>query len=279
MEHLQTEIEKLAANPEMKRDWNVEKVLHKFIDALNNGEIRAAQQIKGKWITNTWVKEGILQVFRFGRIVDLNRSWADVFDKDFLVQKRFLQEDEVRIVLGGTGIRNGCYLEKGVVCMSPSYINIGAYIGSNTMVDSHALVGTCAQIGKNVHISAATQIGGVLEPINATPVIVEDNVMLGGNCGIYEGVIIKQNAVLGSGVILNSSTKVYDLVKEKILTATDDAPLTIPENAVVVPGARAISGEFGQKHNLSIATPLIIKYRDSKTDAKTALDMSLRNFD
>jgi 2,3,4,5-tetrahydropyridine-2-carboxylate N-succinyltransferase len=182
----------------------------------------------------------------------------------------------VRIVPGGSSIRTGCYIAPGVICMPPMYINIGAYIDSGTMIDSHALVGTCAQIGKNVHISAAAQIGGVLEPAGARPVIIEDDVMIGGNCGIYEGVLIRKRAVLGSGVIINGSTHIYDMVKEEILSSKDGNTVEVPENAVVIPGTRALQSPFAKEHGISVSTPLIVKYRDAKTDAKTALEQSLR---
>ena len=192
------------------------------------------------------------------------------------ITRPFGLNDGVRIVPGGSAVRTGCYVAKGVICMPPMYINIGAYVDEGTMVDSHALVGTCAQIGRRVHISAATQIGGVLEPAGARPVIVEDDVMLGGNCGVYEGVMIRRRAVLGSGVVLNASTAVYDAARGQILRSSPDAPLEIPEGAVVIPGARPLDTDFGRQHRLSVATPVIVKYRDEKTDARTALESALR---
>ena len=190
--------------------------------------------------------------------------------------KTFSLDSKVRIVPGGSSIRTGCYIAPGVICMPPMYINIGAYIDSGTMIDSHALVGTCAQIGKNVHISAAAQIGGVLEPAGARPVIIEDDVMIGGNCGIYEGVLIRKRAVLGSGVIINGSTHIYDMVNEEILSSKDGNTVEVPENAVVIPGSRALQSPFAKEYGISVSTPLIVKYRDAKTDAKTALEQSLR---
>jgi 2,3,4,5-tetrahydropyridine-2,6-dicarboxylate N-succinyltransferase len=198
------------------------------------------------------------------------------YDKYTLPVRPSSINDSIRIVPGGSTIRTGCYVAPGVICMPPMYINIGSYVDAGTMVDSHALVGTCAQIGQRVHISAAAQIGGVLEPAGARPVIIEDDVMIGGNCGVYEGVMIRRRAVLGSGVILNASTPVYDVVHERVLRSTADQPLEIPEGAVVVAGARAVSSEFGRSHGLSVSTPLIVKYRDEKTDARTALEDSLR---
>jgi 2,3,4,5-tetrahydropyridine-2-carboxylate N-succinyltransferase len=258
-------------------DNEIKIIREDFLEGLNNGTIRAAEKINDSWQVNKWVKQGILLLFRFGELreMSVNESFR-FFDKNTIQLKKIAINDGVRIVPGGSAIRDGAYIAAGVVCMPPMYINIGAYIDAGTMVDSHALVGTCAQIGKNVHISAAAQIGGVLEPIGANPVIVEDNVMIGGNCGIYEGVIVKKNAILGSGVILNSSTKVYDLVNENIIVSTVENPLIIPENAVVVQGARGVNSDFGRANNLSIATPLIVKYRDAKTDAKTELENALR---
>ena len=205
-----------------------------------------------------------------------NEGIFSFFDKDTLPVHTFGLEDSVRIVPGGSSIRTGCYVAKGVICMPPMYINIGAYVDEGTMIDSHALVGTCAQIGKRVHLSAASQIGGVLEPPGAMPVIVEDDVMIGGNCGVYEGVLIRKRAVLGSGVILNSSTRVYDIVNEKILKADKGIQLEIPESAVVIPGSRHIDTEFSRANGLSVSTAIIVKYRDEKTDARTALEQALR---
>lgn len=268
---IKKEIEKYFTK-NIDKDSIITNVLKSFLEDLNTGVVRSAEKQDNNWIINSWVKQGILLLFKYGDLEEVNNGIFNYFEKDTLGLKQFSLSNNVRIVMGGSAIRNGCYIGSGVVCMPPCYINIGAYIAQNTMIDSHALVGTCAQIGKNVHISAAAQIGGVLEPIGANPVIIEDNVMIGGNCGIYEGVIVKQNAILGSGVILNSSTKVYDLVNENILTN----PLQIPENAVVVQGTRGINTDFGLKNKLSIATPLIVKYRDVKTDAKTELENALR---
>jgi 2,3,4,5-tetrahydropyridine-2-carboxylate N-succinyltransferase len=252
-----------------------------FKAALNRGEIRAAEpdpsQSSG-WRVNAWVKQGILAGFRLGQIVDqsIDPVKLPFFDKHTYPVRRISLADQVRIVPGGSSIRDGCYIGPGVTCMPPMFINVGAYVGAGTMVDSHALVGSCAQIGEKCHLSAAAQIGGVLEPVGALPVIIEDEVMVGGNCGVYEGTVVKRRAVLGSGVILNRSTPVYDLVNERVITAEGDAPLIIPEEAVVIAGSRAITQGIGKQWGLSVYTPLIVKYRDAKTDAKTALEDLLR---
>lgn len=249
-----------------------------FIELLNNGTIRSAEPDgNGNWVVNKWVKNGILLLFKYGKMTDYSIDKDYVFfDKDTLPLRKMTIKDNIRIIPGGSTIRSGAYVSEGVICVPPMYINIGAYVDEGTLVDSHALIGTCAQIGKNCHISAATQIGGVLEPAGARPVIIEDNVMVGGNCGVYEGVLVRKNAVLGTGVILNASTRVYDLVNEKVLKSDGDTPLEIPENAVVIPGARAINSGFGKESGLSISTPLIIKYKDDKTTLKTALNEILR---
>ncbi|MFM8568464.1 MAG: 2,3,4,5-tetrahydropyridine-2,6-dicarboxylate N-succinyltransferase [Candidatus Kapaibacterium sp.] len=256
---------------------DVASLINAFISALNAGSIRAAEPgDDGTWTVNTWVKQGILLCFRHGTLTDVSTDGWPFFDKNTLPLHPFSLEDNVRIVPGGSAIRTGCHVAPGVICMPPMYVNIGAYVDDGTMIDSHALVGTCAQIGKRVHLSAAAQIGGVLEPAGARPVIIEDDVMVGGNCGVYEGVMVKRRAVLGSGVILNASTPVYDCVHGRVYRSTSDTPLTIPESAVVVAGSRAITGDFAREHGLSISTPLIVKYRDEKTDARTALESALR---
>ncbi len=245
-------------------------------DLLNKGEVRAAEYHAGTWRVNTWVKKGILLAFRVGKIVESTDSIFSFFDKDTIPLKRLSVNDRVRIVPGGSTIRDGAYVAPGVVMMPPAYVNIGAYIDENTMIDSHALVGSCAQIGKRVHLSAAAQIGGVLEPIGSMPVIIEDDVFMGGNTGIYEGTIVKRRAVIGAGVILTGSTPVYDLVNKKIYKKSPDAPLVIPAGAVVIPGNRHIHDPFAKEHHLSIYAPIIIKYRDEKTDAATVLEEGLR---
>jgi 2,3,4,5-tetrahydropyridine-2-carboxylate N-succinyltransferase len=252
-----------------------------FKNALNAGEIRAAEPDPSAltgWRVNAWVKQGILLGFRMGAIVDMSIDAArqPFFDKSTYPAKRFTAASGVRIVPGGSSIRDACYVGKGVTCMPPMYINAGAYVDEGTMVDSHALVGSCAQVGRKCHISAASQIGGVLEPVGALPVIIEDEVLVGGNSGVYEGTVVKKRAVLGTGTILNRSTPVYDLVTGAVHAASDDEPLVIPENAVVVAGSRAISHGRGKQWNLSLYTPVIVKYRDAKTDAKVQLEDLLR---
>jgi len=257
------------------------RLFQQFKDALNAGEVRAAEpDASGAtgWRVNAWVKKGILLGFRMGKIVDMSIDLArqPFFDKATFPVRKFDATSGVRIVPGGSSIRDGCYVAKGVTCMPPMYVNVGAFIDEGTMIDSHALVGSCAQIGKKCHISAASQIGGVLEPVGAMPVIIEDEVLVGGNSGVYEGTIIRRRAVVGTGTILNRSTPVYDIVTGKILAARDDEPLVIPENAVVVAGSRAISQGRGKQWNLSLYTPVIVKYRDAKTDAKVQLEDLLR---
>ena len=253
----------------------------RFRDALNAGLVRAAEPDSASptgWRVNAWVKKGILLGFRIGGIVDMsvNSTRQPFFDKSTYPVRRFTAQDAVRIVPGGSSIRDGCYIGRGVTCMPPMYINAGAWVSDGTMVDSHALIGSCAQIGKNCHISAASQIGGVLEPVGAMPVIIEDDVLIGGNCGVYEGTIVKKRAVLGTGTILNRSTPVYDLVHETVHHATDHEPLVIPEEAVVVAGSRAVTMGKGKEWGVSLYTPVIIKYRDSRTDTKIQLEDLLR---
>ncbi len=274
----QTEYFAEFSNLENSNLDNFVSFTHTLIAGLNSGEIRTAYKNENnEWIANQWVKKAILLLFKFGNLADFSiNNKFPFFDKHTIPTHPFTLENKVRIVPGGTTVRNGSYVAPGVIIMPPAYINIGAYVDSGTMIDSHALVGSCAQLGKNIHLSAASQIGGVLEPANAVPVIVEDNVMIGGNCGIYEGVIVRQGAVLGSGVILTSSMKVYDLVNEVIIQSTDQKPLEIPENAVVVAGGRPLSSQFASQHGLSVYTPIIIKYRDERTSSKTALTELLR---
>lgn len=252
-----------------------------FIAALEAGEIRAASRgDDGEWRVNAAVKEGILVGFRIAGIVE--QTPADAIlpfaDKStYRTARPDFAARGTRIVPGGSSVRSGAYLGKSVTCMPPMYVNVGAYVDDGSMVDSHALVGSCAQIGKNVHLSAAAQIGGVLEPIGMRPVIIEDNVLVGGNCGIYEGTLVREKAVLGSGVILTASTPVYDLVKGQVYRATEGRPLEIPAGAVVIPGSRPIGGnDFATEHGLHINCPIIVKYRDDKTDLKAALEGDLR---
>jgi 2,3,4,5-tetrahydropyridine-2-carboxylate N-succinyltransferase len=248
---------------------------------LSAGRVRSAQPDPSTptgWRVNVWVKQGILLGFRFGVNVDMGvgKGRWPFFDKDTMPMKQLDPSSNVRIVPGGSSIREGAYLGSGVICMPPMYVNIGAYVDEGSMVDSHALVGSCAQVGKKVHISAAAQIGGVIEPVGAMPVIVEDEVLIGGNCGIYEGAIVKRRAVLASGTILTGSTPVYDLPNERILKPEAGQPLVIPEGAVVVPGARQVTVGAGREWGLSLATPVIVKYRDEKTDARTELERWIR---
>jgi 2,3,4,5-tetrahydropyridine-2-carboxylate N-succinyltransferase len=249
--------------------------------ALGAGEVRAAEPDSSSpsgWRVNTWVKQGILLGFRFGDVVDLSTDhghWP-FYDKDTMTMKRPGVAAGVRIVPGGSSIRDGSYLAKSVVCMPPMYVNIGAYIDEDTLIDSHALVGSCAQVGKRVHVSAAAQLGGVIEPVGQLPVVVEDDVLIGGNTGIYEGAIIRQRAVIAAGTVLTGSTPVYDLPKSRIIKPEPGQPLVIPEGAVVVPGARAVTVGPGQGWGLSLATPVIVKYRDDRTDTRTELEAWIR---
>ncbi|MBN1327715.1 MAG: 2,3,4,5-tetrahydropyridine-2,6-dicarboxylate N-succinyltransferase [Candidatus Cloacimonetes bacterium] len=248
-------------------------IFYEFRSALDQGKIRAAEKINGVWQVNDWVKQGILIGFRMGKIIPMPYSDNKVFfDKDTYPERRFSQEDRIRIVPGGSAVREGAYVASGVVMMPPMYINVGAYIDSGTMIDSHALVGSCAQVGSNVHLSAAAQLGGVLEPIGANPVIIEDDVFVGGNCGIYEGVIISSRAIIAAGVIITSATSVYDVVNRKFLRDSARQPLVIPPGAVVVPGTRELKSNPG----FSVYCPLIIKYRDAKTDAAVSFESDLR---
>jgi 2,3,4,5-tetrahydropyridine-2,6-dicarboxylate N-succinyltransferase len=248
---------------------------------LSTGKVRAAEPDGAAptgWRVNTWVKQGILLGFRHGAIVDMSADhgrWP-FFDKDTMTLKRFTPEQGVRIVPGGSTVRDGAFIGRGVICMPPMYINIGAWVGEGSLVDSHALIGSCAQIGAHVHVSAAAQIGGVLEPVGALPVVVEDEVMVGGNCGVYEGTVVKRRAVLAAGTILTGSTPIYDLPNQRIIEPTAGQPVVVPEGAVVVPGTRPVSTGKGREWGLSIATPVIVKYRDERTDARTALEQWIR---
>lgn len=253
------------------------KTIGLFLSELEKGAIRAAQRDEdGVWKAQSWVKEGILAAFRFGVLAEFASGSLSFVDKDTIPARRFKIADGVRIVPGGSSIRRGSYIAKGVVMMPPAFVNIGAYVDEGTMIDSHALVGSCAQIGKRVHLSAAAQIGGVLEPVGNVPVVIEDDVVVGGNCGIYEGTIVRGRAVIGAGVVLTGSTPVYDTVRGQVYRRTPERPLEIPYGAVVVPGARPMRGAFAEEHGLQIAAPLIVKYRDEKTDSSTALEEALR---
>jgi 2,3,4,5-tetrahydropyridine-2-carboxylate N-succinyltransferase len=277
IEKLATKVEIIYDSQDFELSSDVEKIFSQVIQSLNSGRIRIAEKVDNEWKINHWVKKGILIGFKIGKLVDISINDNFVFyDKSTYPLKKIVLQDNVRIVPGGSSIRDGSFVSPGVVCMPPMYINVGAYVDEGTMIDSHALVGSCAQIGKRVHISAAAQIGGVLEPISARPVIVEDDVLIGGNCGIYEGTLIREKAVIAASTILTGSTPVYDLVKEKIYRKEGDSPLEIPEGAVVIPGSRSISRGWGQKNGLSIQTPLIVKYRDSKTSKAVELEDLLR---
>lgn len=248
-----------------------------LVAGLEDGTIRAAEPTADGWRVNAWVKQGILLGFRLGQVVEMDAAGPlRFFDKDTVPPRRLAVTDGVRVVPGGTSVRTGTFLAPGVVIMPPAYVNVGAYVGEGTMVDSHALVGSCAQVGRRVHLSAGAMLGGVLEPVGALPVIVEDEVLVGGNCGVYEGTIVGRRAVLGTGVILNASVTVYDVPRETTYRRTAEAPLRIPEGAVVVPGARRLAGPFAQQHGLALHTPVIVKYRDEKTDASAALEEALR---
>jgi len=276
-----SQIERLFDQPPAQYTKEHFELFQKFKDALNRGEIRSAEpdlSSPSGWRANPWVKKGILLGFRMGTIVDMSVDPAKqpFYDKSTYPVRTFALSDGVRIVPGGSSIRDGSFLGRGVVCMPPMFVNIGAYVGENTMIDSHALVGSCAQIGRNCHISAGTQIGGVLEPVGALPVIIEDDVLLGGNSGVYEGTVVKRRAVLGTGTILNRSIPVYDLVHDRVYAASDTQPLIIPEDAVVVPGSRAITHPTGAKHHLSLQAAVIVKYRDAKTESRIQLEDLLR---
>lgn len=275
---LRERIEALAAQTPREFSAGDRSLFSEFKTALNRGEIRAAEREgDGTWRVNTWVKQGILLGFRLGQLVDMSESnQLRFFDKDSYPARPTTIEDNVRIVPGGSSIRDGAYVAPGVVCMPPMFVNVGAYVDEGTMIDSHALVGSCAQIGKRVHLSAAAQIGGVLEPIGAVPVVIEDDVLVGGGCGVYEGTIVRERAVLAAGTILTGSTPVYDLAREQIYQRTPNAPLEIPAGAVVVPGSRSVRGECGVAWGLSLYAPVIVKYRDEKTERAVQLEDYLR---
>jgi 2,3,4,5-tetrahydropyridine-2-carboxylate N-succinyltransferase len=278
---MRVEIEKLFDEQPSAYTDDHFQLFQRFKQALNSGEVRAAEPddtTKTGWRVNAWVKKGILLGFRMGAVVDMsiNPTRQPWFDKATFPVQRFTADRGIRIVPGGSSIRDGCFVGRGVTCMPPMYINTGSWVGDGSMIDSHALVGSCAQVGANCHISAAAQVGGVLEPVGALPVIIEDEVLMGGNTGVYEGTVVKRRAVLGSGVILNRSTPVYDVVRGQIYRATDEDPLVIPEDAVVVAGGRAITSGPGLDWGLSLYTPVVVKYRDSKTDTKIQLEHLLR---
>ena len=280
MSDLEQQVERLHAQGGQVDREQARAVVRDLRDALSSGAVRAAEPDAGSpsgWRVNSWVKRGILLAFRTGVTVDLAPAGVLAFsDKDTLPLKTFAPGSGVRVVPGGSSVRDGVYIGRNVIFMPPMYVNIGAHIGDDSLVDSHALVGSCAQIGSRVHLSAAAQIGGVIEPIGALPVIVEDDVMIGGNCGVYEGAVIKRRAVLAAGVVITRSTPVYDTVQGRVITAQPDQPLIIPEGAVVVPGTRPFESGRGAEWKLSVAAPIIVKYRDEKTDARTALEQWIR---
>jgi 2,3,4,5-tetrahydropyridine-2,6-dicarboxylate N-succinyltransferase len=282
---IEKRVEAVAATPAgspLPKD--ARSIVESLLDALEKGTIRAAEKdpTNDEWRAVPWVKRGILLGFRVGAIVDMSlRSANDhigfsFFDKETYPPRRLTSADGIRIVPGGSSIRRGAYVASGVVCMPPMYVNVGAHVGAGTMIDSHALVGSCAQVGERVHLSAAAQLGGVLEPVNAAPVVIEDDVVVGGNCGIYEGTVVRSGAVIGAGVVLTRGTPVYDLERETVHRAENGRALVIPANAVVVPGARWAKGKWAEQQGISLQTPVIVKYRDEKTDAATALESWLR---
>jgi 2,3,4,5-tetrahydropyridine-2-carboxylate N-succinyltransferase len=274
---LKSAIERLSTGETIS---NHDEARHTFLDfrsALTRGKVRAAEKVAGRWVVNAWVKQGILLGFRLGELQEMSDGDVLSFvDKDTFPARRLTLADRIRLVPGGSSIREGAYVAPSVICMPPMFINVGAYVDEGSMIDSHALVGSCAQVGKRVHLSAAAQIGGVLEPINAAPVVIEDDVLVGGNCGVYEGTLVGARAVLGAGTILTRSTPLYDLVHGEIYRASAEGPLVVPENAVVVPGSRAVNKGKGAEWNLSLYTPVIVKYRDEKTERGIELEEWLR---
>jgi 2,3,4,5-tetrahydropyridine-2,6-dicarboxylate N-succinyltransferase len=277
MPSLQSSIERFASLGEVEHNPDARSAFLEFREQLTQGKIRAAEKVDGRWKVNVWVKQGILLGFRLGELHKMGDDSGLLFiDKDTFPARQFTLEDRVRVVPGGSSVRLGAYVAPGVICMPPMFINVGAYVDEGTMVDSHALVGSCAQIGKRVHLSAAAQVGGVLEPVNAAPVIVEDDVLVGGNCGVFEGTLVRARAVIGAGTILTRSTPLYDLVRGQIYKATAETPLEVPENAVIVPGSRAVVKGKGAEWKLSVYTPVIVKYRDEKTDRGVELEDWLR---
>ena len=276
MNDLQAAIEHFFTLPKDENPPEARRAFLEFRQALTEGRIRAAEKQGERWVVNPWVKQGILLGFRLGELVEMGDGALSFVDKDTFPLRRFQPAGRVRVVPGGSSVRQGAYVAPSVICMPPMYINVGAYVDEGTLVDSHALVGSCAQIGKRVHLSAAAQIGGVLEPVNAAPVVIEDDVLVGGNCGVYEGAWVRARAVLGAGTILTRSTPLYDIVRGEVYRAGADSPLTVPENAVVVPGSRAIGKGQAAEWNLSLYTPVIVKYRDERTDRAIELEDWLR---
>ena len=275
MSSLKTDIERLDSAEKLGPEARA--TFLRFRDALTRGEIRAAEAVDGRWNVNVWVKQGILLGFRLGELAQMGGGECLSFvDKDTFPARKFSVMDRVRVVPGGSSARVGAYVAPSVICMPPMFINVGAYVDEGTLIDSHVLVGSCAQIGKRVHLSAAAQIGGVLEPVNASPVIIEDDVLVGGNCGVYEGTRVRSRAVLGAGVILTRSTPLYDLVRGEVYRASLENPLKVPEGAVVVPGSRAVNKGKAAEWGVSLYAPVIVKYRDEKTDRGVELEEWLR---
>lgn len=275
---LRSTIERFTTGVPTGQEAEAHDAFLQFRAMLSRGELRAAERgADGQWRANAWVKAGILLGFRLGRVVEtLQESAFPFFDKDTWPLRDMPAGHGVRIVPGGSAIREGTYVAPGVVCMPPMYINVGAYVDEGTMVDSHALVGSCAQIGKRVHLSAAAQIGGVLEPAGALPVVIEDEVLVGGNCGVYEGTVVRERAVLAPGTILTGGTVIFDLVHDRTIRREGDTPLEVPAGAVVVPGSRPVTTEVGRRHGIALYAPVIVKYRDEKTDASVRLEDLLR---
>jgi len=274
--NLARSIEAASAEPEGRPPAELRSLFEELKAGLNDGSIRAARKEGDRWVVATWVKKGILLGFRIGEIVELRGSPFPFFDKDTFPPKRLGADSGVRIVPGGTAVRDGCYVGRGVTIMPPSYVNVGAWIGEGTLLDSHVLVGSCAQVGRRVHVSAGAQIGGVLEPVGELPVVIEDDVLVGGNCGIYEGAVVRERAVIAAGTILTGGTPVFDVVRGEEYRKGPGRPLEIPAGAVVVPGARAIRDGKGKEWGLSLQTPVIVKYRDARTDASAGLEGLLR---
>ena len=277
MHKLQREIERLVVTGNLEPADQTRAVFLEFRDALTRGEIRAAEKRNETWMVNAWVKQGILLGFRVGELAQMSSGECLSFvDKDTFPARRFSPNDGIRVVPGGSSVRAGAYVAPSVICMPPMFINVGAYVDEGTMIDSHALVGSCAQVGKRVHLSAAAQIGGVLEPVNAAPVIIEEDVLVGGNCGVYEGTLVRARAVLGAGTILTRSTPLYDLVRGEVYRASEEKPLEVPEGAVVVPGSRAVNKGKAAEWGISLYAPVIVKYRVEKTARGVELEDWLR---